>query len=204
MSKENGVIIAKGIYKHPQADGFISVKQFMFVQRDGVKHLILRYTNEMDANVETMKFLLTEMNADGEVIAQRRIEQTKLKADAGATFAPNEGIPISSECVDFKIKLLEATSGNYTYRYKGNKPCVYYTPKPTGRPKPPEGASVFSVRNLKAPTARSFTAISVFLISLFMVASIVVSYFVFMADYDSNKKPNNDKYYYDYYYKDGQ
>lgn len=197
MSKEKGTIIAKGIYKHPQTEGFISVKQFMFVQRDGVKHLIVRYMNEMDANVEDMKLLLTEMNADGAVIAERRLEHRGLKADAGATFAPNEGIPISSECVDFKIKILEATSGFYTYRYKGNKTCVYYTPKQSARPKPPTGTPGFSAKKLKTPSSRAMTAVSIFLITLFIAASILVSYLGYIVDYNQRTGKSADIGYYD-------
>jgi hypothetical protein len=197
MSKENGVILAKGIYKHPQAEGFISVKQFMFVQRDGVKHLIVRYSNDMDANVESMKFLLTEMNADGDVIATRHIKQRDLKADAGATFAPNEGIPILSECVDFKIKMLEASSGVYTYRYKGNKACVYYTPKQPNVPKPPAGTHVFSVRKLKVPKSRLLAMASIFFISIFIAVSILVSYVAYISDYNKRNEPQAQIEYYD-------
>lgn len=189
--KERGTVTAKGIYKHPQAEQFISVKQYMFVHRDGKKHLIVRYTNEMNTNIEFMKFVLTEMNSDGDVIATRKIEQKNLRADAGATFAPNEGIPISDECMDFKIKIIEAGSGNYTYRLRGRKVCVYYTPPKQRVPRPPEGTPHFSVQKQRKPSSRSMVAISIFIIALFIGASILVSCISYYSSY--NKKNNKLK-----------
>ena len=198
--KEKGIVTAKGIYKHPQAEHFISVKQYMFVHRDEKKHLIVRYTNDLNTNIDSMKFVLTEMNSDGDVIATRRIEQKDLRADAGATFAPNEGIPISDECMDFKIKFIEAGSGVYTYRLRGRRVCAYYTPPKPRRQKPPMGTPEFSVRRMKIPTSRSAAFLTMLLVALFIGASVLVSYLAYLQDYNQRRGDRyftSTEYYYD-------
>ena len=184
MKKETGTITAKGMYRHSQIEQFISIKEYMFVQREGSKYLIVRYTNDMNTTIDTMRFILTEMNADGDVIAVRRIEQKNLRADAGATFAPNEGIPISDDCMDFTIKFEQASSDVYTYRPRGRKVCVYYTPPKKRRIKPPAGSDEFTVKNLRRPTSRSVTLKVIFVLLVFIAASVAVSYAQYIVDYN--------------------
>lgn len=195
--REKETILAKGIYKHPQAGHYISAKQYMFVHKDGKKHLILRYTNDMSVNVDSMKLVLTEMDTDGKVISTRRIEHKGLRAEAGATFAPNEGIPISDECMDFKIKVVEAGSGVYTYRVRGRRVCTYYTPPKPRRVSPPMGTPEFSVAKMKKPSSRAAAFLSMLIVVLFIGASILVSYFTYIQDY---KRRHRDTAITEYYY----
>ena len=122
-------ITAKGIYKHPQAEDFISVKQYMFVYRDGVKHLVLRCSNDTETALTSMKFILTELDPNGAVLNTRQITYNKINADAGATFAPSGGIQVSDECVDFKIRFVRATADKYIYKSSGKRAYAYYAPK---------------------------------------------------------------------------
>ena len=189
---DNGTIIAKGIYKHPQADNFISVKQYMFVYRNGQKHLILRYTNDLNANIDSMKFVLTEINSDGEVIAVRKIAQSGIRVDMGVTFAPDSGIPISDECMDFKIEFLEATSDVYTYRKRGRRGNVYYTPRRTSRKRPPIGTSPITAKRMRKPSARGSAWLILLLVSIFLSVSVLVSYLVYIEDYNRRKTSRKD------------
>ncbi len=122
-------ITAKGIYKHPQAEDFISVKQYMFVYRDGVKYLVLRCSNDTETALTSMKFVLTELDSDGAVLDTRKITYKDINADAGATFAPSRGIPVSDECVDFKIRFVRAVADKYVYKASGKRAYAYYAPK---------------------------------------------------------------------------
>lgn len=125
---EKDKITVKGIYEYPQTEGFISVKQFMFVYRDGVKHLLLRCTNETPTALRSARFVLTELDRDGEILNVRQLSYKDINADAGATFTANEGIPVSDECVDFKISFIRASAGKYTYKARGKRVNAYYTP----------------------------------------------------------------------------
>lgn len=122
-------ITAKGIYKHSQAEDFISVKQYMFVYRDGVKHLVLRCSNDTETALTSMKFVLTELDSNGAVLNTRTITYKDISADAGATFAPSCGIPVSDECVDFKIRFVRAVASKYVYKSSGKRAYAYYAPE---------------------------------------------------------------------------
>ena len=122
-------IVAKGIYRHTCLEHYVAPKQYIFVRRDGVKHLIVRYSNDTESTLDTISIVLTELNADGTVIKTRKLKHKNVGAEPGKSFSPHEGIPISDACVDFKIKVLEARSGKYVYRSRGGEVFVYYEPK---------------------------------------------------------------------------
>lgn len=126
-------ITVKGIYKYPQADGFVSVKQFMFVYREGVKHLILRCSNDTETVLRSVSFVLTELDRDGAVIRDRRLSYDDINAEAGAMFSSSKGIPLSDECVDFRIRFVRAKSDKYIYKVTGKRAYAYYFPKKTER-----------------------------------------------------------------------
>ncbi len=132
MSERDKVTL-KGIYKYPQAEGFVSVSQYMLVYRDGVKHLLLRCSNDTETVLRSARFVLTELGGDGEVLRSRRLSYKDINAEAGEVFTPSLGIPLLDECVDFRVSFLKATSDRYTYRASGKKANAYYTPKRSPR-----------------------------------------------------------------------
>lgn len=169
-------VTVKGIYKHPQIEGFVSVKQFMFVYRNGVKHLLLRCSNDTETVLKTVHFVLTELDRDGAVLNVRHLSYKDIKAEAGEMFASPTGIPLSDECVDFKIKFVRAFSGKHTYKVAGKKAYVYYTPPKKTREEHVPGAG-FSAK--KFEMSQFGTIARLMMWSLFLsVAALIVMLFL--------------------------
>ena len=125
---ENGTLITKGLYHHPQPERFIFLKEYVIKECDGKRCLFLRCVNEIDAKIDYVELTVTEKNSRGRTIGKVRTRQ-KVKALAGDSFTLPEGIVLSPECADIRVSFEEAGSGYYTYREKNHKVSLYYTPK---------------------------------------------------------------------------
>ncbi len=164
MSEKNKITV-KGIYEYPQAEGLISVKQFMFVYRDGVKHLLLRCSNDTETALRSAHFVLTELDRDGAVLNTRQLSYKDINVEAGESFTSNVGIPVSNECVDFKIRFVRAYAEKYTYKATGKRVNAYYTP-----PRSTRKASIFNIGFSKG----SFELSGFKLISALMAVALVL------------------------------
>ena len=107
--------ISKGYYKHSGIEGFVSVKQYMFIRKKGKKCLIQRFSNDSDFVVNALEYIVTELDAEGNVIKTDRIRSSGFTAAPGTVFAPPSGVVVSEECVDFKIRFISCVSGKYKY-----------------------------------------------------------------------------------------
>ena len=121
-------IITKGEYKHYQVDNFISVKQYIFLRADEKKCLTLRYTNSLGCRVNAFKFLLIQIDAQGNVIGKKKVKINNIIFDDGTDYTSSKGIVVDEKCVDFKIQMLCVYSERYRYKLKNNKIAIYYVP----------------------------------------------------------------------------
>lgn len=169
-------VTAKGIYKYPQIEGFVSVKQFMFVYRDGVKHLLLRCSNDTETVLRSVRFVLTELDRDGAVLNVRHLSYKDINAEGGETFTSPKGIPVSDECVDFKISFVRAVSDKHTYKATGKKAYAYYAPQKALRKSSifDVGFSVssFEISQFK-PIARLMTGALLLLVTALIIISFL-------------------------------
>lgn len=118
--------ISKGLYQYSQIDRFISVKNYMFVRTDNRKCLMLRFSNDSDYLVDSMDFVIVQMDSNGTVIGRTPVSYKALSFAAGTTYTPNEGIVVDEYCNKFKIQFACVTSGNYKYLVKDGKISVQY------------------------------------------------------------------------------
>lgn len=118
--------ISKGFYSHSQIEGFVSVKNYIFVRNDHGKYLLLRFTNLSDFLVNSMEFTLIQMDRAGEILEKTKIRYDDLVFAPGRTFTPSEGIPVNEFCADFKLQFSSITSGDYLYRVQGKEVTVLY------------------------------------------------------------------------------
>ena len=118
--------IDKGVYSHRQIGGYMTVKQFMVVERSGKRCLILRFLNESAMEVNAMEFTVIQRNTHGEVIGTSKIKHTDLSVGAGELFSPESGAVISPECADFEIEMHSVVSGKYRYVFKGGQVTAHY------------------------------------------------------------------------------
>ena len=127
----NNQIISKGIYSHPQTCGYVSVKQFIFLRAGNKKHLLLRFSNDLDVAVDSIAFTVHQLNADGVTIGKSHSKYNK-RTDSGKSFSVDKAILVDESCVDVKVSVDTAMSGAYEYSDRSGVVTVRYrdnTPK---------------------------------------------------------------------------
>ena len=118
--------IAKGIYGHHQISGYLSVRQFIIVEKDGKKCLLLRFENEASFDITQAEFSLKQLNSKGDVIDVSTIGYSNMKIRAGQMYALKEGIVLKNECFDFIIQMISLTGGRYRYSFNGDIVSAHY------------------------------------------------------------------------------
>lgn len=121
-------IISKGEYRHYQIDDFVSVKQYIFLRAEEKKCLTLRFTNSLGCKVNAFKFLLIQIDIQGNIIGKKKIKINNIIFEDGSDYTSNKGIVVDEKCVDFKIQMLCVYSERYRYKLKNNKVAIYYVP----------------------------------------------------------------------------
>ncbi len=123
--------VAKGFYRYPQINGFISVKQYMFVHEDGKKYLLIRFSNDSDFCADRIKYRVTRMDIEGDVLGADVYDSGNILLEEGNTYAPSVPIAVEDRCVDFKLDILEVRSGDYRYHVREGKVVTSYVPSGT-------------------------------------------------------------------------
>ncbi|MBQ8163200.1 MAG: leucine-rich repeat protein [Clostridia bacterium] len=129
MRKED--IISKGKYSYSQPENLISVKNYLFVRNeDGKKAVLLRMSNDRNEACARFGFALYQIDAKGKVIGEERFDSTEsVSYKPSSHFAFDRQIIVSEKCTNFKIKLLYATYGEYSYKLENNEVTVDFTEK---------------------------------------------------------------------------
>ncbi|MBQ3490858.1 MAG: hypothetical protein IJA86_09740 [Clostridia bacterium] len=122
--------ISKGIYQHGQIGNFVSVKNYIFIRKDGKKHLMLRFTNECDYLVNFMTYVIVQMDGTGKVIARTKVTHENLNFRPGAMYVTENPIRVDEYCSDFKIVFSEVVSGFYRYEVHTDMITVHYIKVP--------------------------------------------------------------------------
>ncbi len=129
MRKED--IISKGKYSYAQPERLISVKNYLFVRNeDGKKAVLLRMSNDRDEACTRFGFALYQIDSKGRVIGEERFDSSeKANIKPNSAFAFDRQVIVSEKCTGFKIKLLYATYGDYSYKMENDDVTVDYTEK---------------------------------------------------------------------------
>ena len=122
-------IIEKGGYNHPQVSGFVSLKQYIFIKKNGKRLLMLRFANEFHHKINGFEIILTQLSGDGRVLKRTRIPYHKADVASGNAFAPDEGIVVMDNCIDFRVSLVSFYSGAYKYLMKHGRAVAHYDPR---------------------------------------------------------------------------
>ncbi len=121
--------IDKGIYSHPQIGGYLSLKQFILIEQDGKRCLLLRFANESDFEINAARFIVKQLNADGEEIGRVDIDYRDMAVSAGQMYSPEQGIVVKKDCVDFTVQMVSLVSGDYEYVFKNGVVTASYDPR---------------------------------------------------------------------------
>lgn len=188
-------IISKGEYKHYQIDNFVSVKQYIFLKADGKKCLTLRFTNSLGYTVNAFKFVLAQIDVQGNVIKKKKIKLSNLVFESGTDYTSDKGIIVDEKCVDFKIQMLCVYSDRYRYKLKNDKIALYFVPHKEWN----YDESDDRQRPLKVVSKTKFKVRSVKFVALLVIAALILLAFSPVISYYTKIIAKNLKKKYDRY-----
>ena len=105
----------KGLYHHPQPAGFVSLKQYMIIESDKKKCLLLRFLNELPLLVSAMEFKLTQLDSSGNVLDSTNVRVDSMSTPQNCTFALRTGIVLHKDCMDFTVTVLNFALNKLLY-----------------------------------------------------------------------------------------
>lgn len=114
MGSEN--FIAKGNYGHSQIGNFVSVKNYIFMRKKGVKCLLLRFYNELGYTVDSISYVVFQYDVEGNLLERMQVRHNDIKLNPLGTYATPEPLEVDEKCMDFKVVFSEVRSGKYRYR----------------------------------------------------------------------------------------
>ena len=127
-NKANRNILEKGSYIHYQSGAFVQVKNFILATRSAKKCLLLQLTNSSEADVDSVKITLVQLNSIGNVITEDSFTYN-LRIPAGGDAALESALVLKDGCTDFRVKIVYATSGQYKYLFKNGQSIQTYDPR---------------------------------------------------------------------------
>ena len=126
MRKKEEKYLDKGIYDHPQVSGYLSLRQFIMVEQDGKRCVLLRFSNEAPFEINDVEFMLKQLDSRGETVDVVKVRYKGLHIGAGTMYAPSKGIVVKKECVDFVIQMRYVVSDQYKYVFKNGQVTPRY------------------------------------------------------------------------------
>ena len=155
----------KGLYHHPQASGFVSLKQYMIVENGGKKCLMLRFLNELKIPVRAIEFKLTQLDVNGVSLSTATVKADSTGMAPGSTYAMKTGIVLSDKCVDFRVTVISANSNGYKYVLRNGIPMPTYDLKRAKNKLAPRESSrsVVTKISTRGKLAATFLSIAIIL-----------------------------------------
>lgn len=180
--RENKEYYEKGFYNHDQIGGFVSVKQFILIEKNGKRVLLLRFSNDSPVVINRMRFQLTQLDKEGNTIDCSKVKYTDLSVAPGSVFAPEEGIVVKSECADFIVRIIYVVSGEFKYVPGRGRPTAHYDvrgydePKANGEDVEPANGPRTVIR--RRETKRGFFRFIAAVAFIFALLSFAYSYYL--------------------------
>lgn len=165
----------KGLYHHPQPAGFVSLKQYMIIESDKKKCLLLRFLNELPLLVSAMEFKLTQLDSSGNVLDSTNVRVDSMSTPQNCTFALRTGIVLHKDCMDFTVTVLWAFSDGYRYVLRHGAPMpIYDISHETQKSRKPRHASRSSTSKIVNKGRALATLLS---FGVILITAILIIYF---------------------------
>lgn len=174
MISQNFLI--KGIYSHPQLHGYFTVKQYIMLEREDKHCLLIRFENELRADICEIAFTVKQLNAAGKVIGRIKIHYSDLNIRAGQLYCPEQGIVIDDACVDCVIDMKYVVSETVKYVFKKGLVTDHYDPRGYKKPVAHKSeTSKITVRRQYMGGGKSFRWIALlsFLMAIVMLGMLI-------------------------------
>lgn len=109
-------VISKGNYSHSQPKNIVAVKRYLFVSDSNKdKFILLHLANDRRELLSRVKLCVTQYDGNGEEISSVLTDSGDLNVKPLSGFSFNQKIELNADCVDFKVRVIEAIYGNYCY-----------------------------------------------------------------------------------------
>lgn len=128
MRKDDNCL-SKGVYNHFQISGYLSVKQYMIIEYEGKRCLLLRFENEMKSRISAVKFTLEQRDSSNKTIKRVNVSYKNLNIGWGSLYSPEEGIVLEDDCENFIVHMRYIISGNIKYVFKKGLVTEHYDPR---------------------------------------------------------------------------
>ena len=174
MISQNFLI--KGIYSHPQLHGYFTVKQYIMLEREDKHCLLIRFENELRADICEIAFTVKQLNAAGKVIGRIKLHYSDLNIRAGQLYCPEQGIVIDDACVDCVIDMKYVVSETVKYVFKKGLVTDHYDPRGYKKPIAHKSkTSKITVRGQYMGGGKSFCWIALlsFLMAIVMLGMLI-------------------------------
>ena len=111
-------VLFKKEYTIDDNNEYIYVKEFLILEDDNGRELVLKLVNATNETCHDIKYVVTQLNAKGEEITKSTFESRKMKRNAYSEFVPNKAMTVDSLCEDVIVELIFA-SFDTAYYVKG-------------------------------------------------------------------------------------
>ncbi len=108
-------VISKGVYSHKQTNEFLPVGRFLIIRKKSRRFLLLDLENRKDETLTGLSLQIDQFDSHGNPLGAAQAELKDLAFKKGK-FILNRKIELHRSCLDFRLKILAAEYGNYTYR----------------------------------------------------------------------------------------
>lgn len=173
MSANN--ILEKGIYNHPQPSGCMTVKQYIIIEKNKKRCLLLRFCNESGLNITDMGFTVTQLDSAGEVIETSTVKSAAIRVNAGLTFSLKKAVVLNRRCTDFIVTVTWVISKGYKYEVRNGQMVPHFDTRgfDTSEAKPARSYSSAKARG--NPGGAIVALVSTLLVLAFVGLSILRS-----------------------------
>lgn len=174
MKKQKQSFLAKGIYTHAQVHGYFTVKEYIMLEEEGKRCLLVRFENEMDVTVNEMDFVVKQFDSAGKLVGKVKIHYSDLSIEPGELYCTEQGIVVSGECVDCVVQIKYLICDKVKHVFRRGLVTEHYDPRGYDTKKkeaPAHHKSHVTVRRKNATGKAHFRWIAV--ISFFMAAAFV-------------------------------
>jgi len=121
--------VSKGFYQHSQINNFISVKNYIFVRKNGKKYLLLQFYNDLKHPVHEMEYTVIELDSEGKELGRTDVKRSNTVFHPSSTYISTEGVAVNEKCCDFKVVFKRVCANRYLYTVNAGLVNVNYIKK---------------------------------------------------------------------------
>lgn len=109
-------ILLKNNYLYNRENSLINILQYLIVEKEGKKYLLLQLNNNFKYSLNSFEMLVVQLDEKGNSICTSKFECKDINVRSGKTFIPEVFVELDEKCKDIKADLIEAKFNKYIYQ----------------------------------------------------------------------------------------